>query len=99
MPVADDHWWEITAQTDLAALAEEVGAAWDRYGAGWLAGLTDLPSARRECLARHEYYLAAAASLALGERETAAAHLARALERAPHVSSPRDWGVQHGLLP
>lgn len=98
LPQAPDHWWHLDAATDLAALAEEAGATWDDYGAGWLAGITDLPSAQRDCLQRHEYYLAAAISLALDERETAATHLMRELENNPHPALLR-WGTQHGLLP
>lgn len=98
MPEASDHWWHLDAEMDLAALAEKVGAAWDDYSAGWLAGITDLSSARHICLEGHEYYLAAAISLALDERETAARYLARELERHPHPALVR-WGAQHGLLP
>lgn len=103
MPARLDHWWAVTSETDLSALAREVREAWEQFGAPWLDAHADLEAARTLAMHKNLPYWAAAVSLALNDQASARAHLAEALAaasgKANLTAQLRDWGRRHGINP
>jgi hypothetical protein len=99
LPAGLDQWWEVTPDTDLAALATEVRGAWDGYAAPWFELYDDLEAAR-PLVARVYAYGAAAVSLALGERADAQRRIDEVLPTCTQhgrADSIRAWARQNGL--
>jgi len=94
-----DYWWSAGAGVDVAVLAREVGTAWNDCGRPWFAKASTLSGAYEIYCERLLHFPAAIFALALGEREKAAAHLRKAIERLPR-GRPRfeEWGKRHGLI-
>jgi hypothetical protein len=82
MPVGRDYWWQVSDKTDFSTLGTKVASAWINYGNPWLESHSSLREGRRFLAAQNHFFLAAMASVALGE--PAEAH--RWLDRAV-----RDW--------
>jgi hypothetical protein len=101
MPVRQDHWWQVTAETDLGALAREVCEAWEEFGAPWLDTHADLEAARTFALSQKLPSWAAAVSLALSEPRAARGYLEEALAAAkasPTITAQlRDWAGRHAI--
>ena len=83
MPVGKDHWWSIDDNTDLIALGAEVASEWEKYGKPWLDANSRLEGARDFLVARNHHFLAAMASLAMGEHDDAHRWLDRSNEVWP----------------
>jgi hypothetical protein len=71
MPVSKDFWWSINDKTDLATLGSEVASAWEKFGKPWLDTNSTLEGAREFLLGRNWHFLAAMASLAMGQPDDA----------------------------
>lgn len=102
MPLGLDHWWSISPDTDLDALAREVRDAWEQFGRPWLESHANLEAARALALSRNTPYWAAAISLAMNEQDSARVHLEEALAAAKNNAAVttrlRDWGTRHGII-
>jgi hypothetical protein len=82
LPAAADHWWTVTPETDVAAVANELEAACQDYVFPWLEKVKTVSGAAEE-MERSKLgglWPAAAARLVLGEREKAAQLIAAAIE-------------------
>jgi hypothetical protein len=98
MPIARDFWWSIDSKTDLTGLGTEVALAWTKYGNPWLTLNSSLEGARDFLLGRKSYFLAAMASLAMGEREESERLLTKSLDDAPLLNDRIEaWRKLHGL--
>jgi hypothetical protein len=94
-----DHWWPITAHTDVARLAQTVGTAWSVFGRPWLERTATLQGAFELACSQQLHFLAANLALALRDREAAGQLLQRAMSRLPKGRSRFEtWGRRHGLL-
>jgi hypothetical protein len=74
MPNATDFWWTVTPQTDVTALAKEVGTAYSKYAIPWLARLETVSALATTKPGKHEVrhaWTAAAAMVVLGDRAKA----------------------------
>jgi hypothetical protein len=100
LPEGLDHWWIVTPDADVSALAIEVRTAWEHFGAPWLEAHDNLEAAR-PLVAKQYAYGAAAVSLALGDRADAERRLAEALASCSQrhgANMLRAWARQHGFL-
>ena len=82
-------------------MKQELRESVDRYALPWLERVSTLAGARGELERRGPLKWAVAASLELGERETASALFRQALEKASpeHAEHLREWGETHALVP
>jgi hypothetical protein len=80
--------------------ARELRESLERYAFPWLERVSSLRGARDELLRSHPSWLAAQASLLLGERDEAKRILERELARAnpEYAETLRKWGREHGLI-
>jgi hypothetical protein len=94
-----DYWWPVQPGADTEALGRSVGAAWAAYGRSWMERVSTLQGAFESTREQNLYFPAAIFALALGDRESAASLIRRAIERLPR-GRPRfeSWGARHGLL-
>ncbi len=96
MPCNRDFWWTINNKANLAALSAGVALSWSKYGKSWLESNSSLAGARKFFLASKSHFLAAMASLAMGERTEAEKLLAAAIRDAPLLKERIDaWRRVH----
>ena len=101
-PGALDTWFEYRADetASLETAAASLAELFVEYAEPWLERFSSLAAARDELVRTGQRWPAAAASLALGDTEGAAALLAEAIAKAPKAFAPtlEAWGNRHSLL-
>jgi hypothetical protein len=96
MPERLDHWWSITRSTNIAALGAEVAEVWYEYGKPWLELHCSLKQAREFLITHNHFFLAAMASLALGQKREARQWVTRASVEWPGGADRiRAWRDHH----
>jgi hypothetical protein len=103
-------WWQPTTATtpetipatppaDLTPIVSSVENAWRRFAEPWLARYRELPTALEALIDQKQWWIAAAAAMALGDR-VQAQYLARQGLTHAHPLRQRaieDWATHHGL--
>lgn len=104
LPAGGDFWWELRAGDDQDELNADLCRSITEFALPWLEKHSELREARNWALARgRTHWWAAAISLAMHDRPSAAEELSKALSEVDANSdqsrSLLSWGQQHGLLP
>ena len=98
MPAGTDLWWDVSGETDEEALAKEVAEAWEEFGKAWLESVASYSGATAELVSKRAFFMAAALSLAMGERAEAEALVSQALREQPLAAGRiQEWANAHAL--
>jgi len=101
-PVGLDRWWEIAAEEDVAQIANDVSATVSNFGLPFLDSLGDAEKSCDYLRSRQFHWMACAISMSVGNLESAARDLARALQDPPRselTDRLRQWAQSRGLEP
>ena len=99
MTDGNDFWWSVNSDTDLDALAKNVGDAWSQHGKPWMDHVSDLDAAHAELLNQQLFFIAAGVSLLRGRRDEALELVRQAESRQPRAARRiQEWARQHELV-
>ena len=100
MPDRQDHWWCVTANSDLAEIAAAVDESYCRFGAPWLESMLDLSVVLEVLVRRGESLMAAAVALELNRPDEAATIIADAYGHARPAFAPtvRRFAERNGIV-
>lgn len=98
LPAKTDYWWEIDSASDLEAIAQDLTSAVVDFGLPWLIGHADLKNFS-DALKGQPSLWAAAAAVAMNDREEARRRIIDAIEQRPRaVEGFSVWAKNAGLI-
>ena len=98
MTDGNDFWWSVSSDSDLDAIARNVGDAWAQHGKPWIDHISDLDAVNTELLKQKLFFIAAGVSLLRGRRDEATELIRQAESRQPRAAAKiQAWARQHEL--